>query len=154
LSVHPFRPPDRSSIGLCSTTKPPETELYGLSAMNHEFRIPPGATAHEVKSQHAFRKPTTILSLTPHMHLRGKSFRYELVMPDKSRKTIFNVPKYDFNWQASYDFAVPVNAPAGSTLECTAIFDNSAQNPFHPNPMKIVRFGNMTTDEMMIGFGL
>jgi hypothetical protein len=145
---------DRSAIGLCYTKEPPATELFGLSVMNARFRIPPGAENHEVKSAYTFPKASTLLSLTPHMHVRGKAFRYELVAKDGKRETILSVPKYDFNWQASYDFATPVKVPAGTRLECTAWYDNSAKNPSNPDPMRTVRFGNMTSDEMMIGFAL
>lgn len=145
---------DRSSIGLCYTKEPPSVELYGLSVMNHTFRIPPGAESHEVKSEHTFKNAATLLAVTPHMHVRGKAFKYEVVTKDGKRETILNVPKYDFNWQATYDFATPVQVPAGAKLECTAIFDNSAKNPFNPDPKRTIKFGNMTTDEMMIGFAL
>lgn len=145
---------DKSSIGLCYTKQPPETELYCVSVMNGRFRIPPGADNHEVKSEHKFEKATTLLSVTPHMHVRGKAFKYEVVTPDGKRETILSVPKYDFNWQATYDFAKPVEMPAGAKLECTAWYDNSARNPFNPDPKKTVRWGDMTNDEMMIGFAL
>jgi peroxiredoxin len=143
---------DRSTIGLCYAKKAPDVELHSLAVMNDKFRIPPGAANHEVKSTFTFDKPTTIESLTPHMHVRGKSFKYELVSKDGKRETVLDVPKYDFNWQSSYYFATPLQLPAGSTLECTAFFDNSAKNPFNPDPMKTIRWGNMTADEMMIGF--
>jgi len=145
---------DRSVIGLCYVKEPPATELFGLSVMNPTFRIPPGAENYEVKSAYTFPKASTLLALTPHMHVRGKAFRYELVAKDGKRETILSVPRYDFNWQATYDFAIPVKVPAGTTLECTAWYDNSAKNPFNPDPKRTVRFGNMTTDEMMIGFAL
>jgi peroxiredoxin len=143
---------DRSMVGLCYTKTPPETELFSLSIMNDRFRIPPGAANHEVKATHTFEKATTLESLTPHMHVRGKAFRYELVFGDGKREMVLDVPKYDFNWQSSYDFAVPRKIPAGTKLECTAWYDNSSKNPFNPDPMKTIRWGNMTTNEMMIGF--
>lgn len=145
---------DKSSIGLCYTKEPPDTELYCASVMNGRFRIPPGAENHEVKSEQLFPKATTLLSVTPHMHVRGKAFKYEVVTKDGKRETILNVPKYDFNWQSTYDFATPVQMPAGAKLECTAWYDNSSKNPFNPDPKKTVRWGDMTNDEMMIGFAL
>ncbi len=143
---------DRSAIGLCYSKNAPDVELHSLAVMNNTFHIPPGASAHEVKSTFKFDNASTLDSLTPHMHVRGKAFRYELVSPDGKRETILDVPKYDFNWQSSYNFATPRKIPAGTVLECTAWFDNSAKNPFNPDPTKTVGWGNMTTDEMMIGF--
>jgi peroxiredoxin len=143
---------DRSMVGLCYSKEPPANEVFNLSVMTNRFRIPPGADNHQVVSKYTFRNPATLISLTPHMHVRGKAFRYELVSADGKRETILNVPKYDFNWQMSYDFAEPRKVPAGTRLECTAWYDNSAANPFNPDPSKQVRWGNQTWDEMMIGF--
>lgn len=143
---------DRSAIGLCYTKQAPEIELHSVSVMNNKFRIPPGAENHEVKATFTFDAASTLVSLTPHMHVRGKAFRYELVSPGGTRQTILDVPRYDFNWQSSYNFATPLQVPAGTVLECTAWYDNSAKNPFNPDPKKTVRWGNMTTNEMMIGF--
>jgi hypothetical protein len=145
---------DRSSVGLCYTQEPPQTELLGLAVLNARFRIPPGAENHQVQAVHTFPRAATLLSVTPHMHVRGKAFQYVVVTPQGQRETILNVPKYDFNWQASYDFSKPVRIPAGGKLECTAWYDNSAKNPFNPDPTKTVRWGDMTNDEMMIGFAL
>jgi hypothetical protein len=42
--------------------------------------------------------------------------------------------------------------PAGTRIECTAHFDNSADNPNNPDPKKRVSWGDQTWQEMMIGF--
>ena len=49
----------------------------------------------------------------PHMHLRGKAFRYEAVYPDGTTEMLLDVPHYDFNWQTSYRLAEPQTLPAG-----------------------------------------
>jgi len=40
----------------------------------------------------------------------------------------------------------------GSKIECTAHFDNSANNPENADPTKEVTWGEQTWDEMMVGF--
>ena len=55
-----------------------------------------------------------LLSVTPHMHVRGKSFRYEAVYPDRSREVLLDVPRWDFNWQLDYEFATPKLMPKGT----------------------------------------
>ncbi|MDY3558787.1 redoxin domain-containing protein [Gemmata sp. JC673] len=143
---------DQSVLGIVLAKKPPAREAKGDAALNVRFAIPPGAENHQVTASHTFEKPTTLLSLSPHMHLRGKAFKYELVTKDGTRETLLNVPKYDFNWQLSYALTKPRELPAGSKIECTAWYDNSAKNPFNPNPGKKVTWGDQTWDEMMIGF--
>jgi peroxiredoxin len=143
---------DRTAVGLVLAKGPPEREARGTAAINEKFVIPPGAEAHEVKATRAFKTPVTLLSLTPHMHIRGKAFKFELVTPDGKREVLLNVPKYDFNWQVSYTLAKPRELPAGSKIECTAWFDNSPRNPSNPDPRARVRWGKQTWEEMMIGF--
>ena len=55
------------------------------------------------------------LALEPvasHMHLRGKSFRFEAVYPDGGREILLDVPRYDFNWQLQRS-AEPKRMPRG-----------------------------------------
>jgi len=145
---------DRSSVGLVFV-KDPSTitqELVTTSASNHTFAIPPGADNHEVLSARKFGKDTLLLSFFPHMHLRGKSFRYELELADGSREILLDVPRYDFNWQNHFLLNAPRVLPKGSILRCTAHFDNSTENPANPDPTETVRWGDQTWEEMMIGW--
>jgi hypothetical protein len=143
---------DRSQIGLVLAKGPPKLEAKTDAAAERALAIPAGAANHEVPASFKFERAATLMAFTPHMHLRGKAFKYELVKPDGTREVLLNVPKYDFNWQASYILAKPKAVPAGSRIECTAWYDNTAKNPFNPNPKKQVTWGNQTWDEMMIGF--
>ena len=127
-------------------------EVVGLEAVNSKLRIPPNTAAHPVVSQERFREDITLLSLTPHMHLRGKSFRYEAVFPDGTQEVLLDVPKYDFNWQLRYEFAEPRLIPKGTVVKCVAEFDNSSENLNNPDPNQEVHWGQQSWDEMMIGF--
>src|SRR5207248_2886230 len=82
----------------------------------------------------------------PHMHLRGKSFRYEALYPDGKSEILLDVPRYDFNWQHRYVLAEPKRLPAGTRVRCIAHYDNSADNPANPDPSATVRAGQQTTD--------
>ena len=42
--------------------------------------------------------------------------------------------------------------PAGTRIIATAWYDNSDKNPANPDPTKVVRWGNQTWEEMMIGY--
>jgi hypothetical protein len=61
---------------------------------------------------------------------------------------VLSVPKYDFNWQTYYVCAKLLAVPKGARLETTAHFDNSAANPWNPDPQVAVRWGAQTWDEM------
>jgi len=72
--------------------------------------------------------------------------------PDGTDETLLSVPKYDFNWQITYELAQPKTLPKGTKIEVIAHFDNSSANKFNPDPTKDVRWGDQTWEEMMIGF--
>jgi len=93
-----------------------------------------------------------VVNYMPHMHLRGKDMKYEIVYPDGRRETLLWVPKFSFNWQSVYWLKKPVMIPKGSKLIVTAHYDNSAKNKYNPDPKKDVRWGDPTYDEMMIGW--
>ena len=94
----------------------------------------------------------TLYGLHPHMHGRGKDFEYRIKLPGGETRTLLRVPNYRATWQLWYDLAEPIVLPKGTVIECTAHFDNSADNRFNPDPRKFVRFGDPTYDEMMIDF--
>ena len=144
---------DRSSIGLIYAD-PAEVKhkIGGGMAPNRFFEIPPGDDNYEVRSKYRFDNDALLLNLTPHMHLRGKAFRYEAEYPDGRREILLDIPRYDFNWQLRYQLAVPKVLPKGTTLHCTAHYDNSAGNLANPDPTKPVRWGDQTWEEMMIGY--
>lgn len=143
---------DRSSIGLFYTKEPPRHEVFGGLAVNWLFIIPPGASDHRVRAAYRFDQDSVLLSLSPHMHLRGKSFEYRLVLPDGKREMLLSVPKYDFGWQTNYILAQPRGVPKSSRLECIAHYDNSTANPNNPNPNAYVIWGDQSWDEMMLGY--
>lgn len=143
---------DRSSLGLIFAKEPPKDEVRTRAITQTRFAIPPGAASYEVKSATTFSQDVRLLSLSPHMHLRGKDFEYRAVYPDGRMETLLRVPRYDFSWQSHYRLARPLSLPAGTRIECTAHFDNSPDNPNNPDPQKEVRWGEQTWEEMMIGF--
>lgn len=144
---------DHTTFGVVfADPKEVKTRIKAGMAANFGLKIPPHASNHEVGSRYTFRQESLLYSLTPHMHLRGKSFRYELFYPDGKKEILLDVPRFDFNWQIRYELAEPKTIPKGSKLVCTAHFDNSEANLANPDPTKEVRFGEQTWEEMMIGW--
>lgn len=144
---------DLSYVGFVYA-KPEEVkyEVLGGQCGNMSLKIPPQVSDHVVTARRSFRRDTTLLGMNPHMHVRGKSFRYELEYPDGTKEILLDVPRYDFNWQLWYMFQEPKLIPKGSKMLCTASFDNSPENPANPDPTKEVHWGEQTWDEMMFGF--
>jgi hypothetical protein len=143
---------DRSSIGLVLAKEPVEHEVRSINVEANQFAIPPDVADFALSTSRDFDKPVELLSFTPHMHLRGKDFRYSAVHADGRDEVLLSVPRYDFDWQTTYRLAEPLQLAAGSRVECVAHFDNSSSNPRNPDPTQVVRRGEETFAEMMIGF--
>jgi hypothetical protein len=143
---------DRSRIGLVLSHQPPQKRVLTLAAANVRFRIPQGDPDFILNSSVTLHRQATLISLLPHMHLRGKSFEFRVTFPDGRTETLLRVPHYSYSWQLTYYPDKPLSLPPGTKIECTAHFDNSAGNPLNPDPSKTVRFGPQSWDEMMIGY--
>lgn len=143
---------DRSTVGIVFAKEPPKKQVFSLAIANLGVDIPPGADDYQIEQTFKFGREGQILGFMPHMHLRGKDFKYEALYPDGRRETLLSVPRYNFNWQSVYRCAQPIPMPKGSTLHCVAHFDNSAKNPNNPDPTVEVRWGDQTWEEMMIGW--
>ncbi len=144
---------DQSRVGLVfADPKEVRKEVLTNGVGNNRFRIPPHDANHRVESQRVFPEDTLLITMMPHMHFRGKSFKYEAVYPDGSREVLLDVPRYDFNWQNFYHLEKPKLLPKGTKLHCTAHFDNSKANPNNPDPDATVTWGDQTWEEMMIGY--
>ncbi|MCA8986022.1 MAG: redoxin domain-containing protein [Planctomycetaceae bacterium] len=145
---------DTSQIALLFAD--PETITHRVmttSATNRQFEIPPQADNHEVTARSPrAQADVQLLTMMPHMHLRGKSFKYQVELPGKEPETILSIPRYDFNWQTSYRLIEPMLLPAGARMYCTAHFDNSSGNAYNPDPSQSVKWGDQTWEEMMIGY--
>jgi peroxiredoxin len=143
---------DRSSVGLVLAKEPVKKLVTTVGIFNRSFKIPPGDGNHAVESSFTVPRDAQLLGLFPHMHLRGKDFRYVATYPDGSTEVLLDVPAYDFGWQTQYLLAEAKALPKGTKIECFAHFDNSDKNPANPDPKRTVRWGRQTADEMMIGF--
>ncbi len=143
---------DQTEVAFYLAPGPQPREARVLRADNYDVDIAPGDAESRHLATCAFTRSSTIYGLAPHMHVRGKWMRYELLLPDGTRETLLHVPRYDFKWQHGYGFAEPRRVPAGTWLLVSGAFDNSAARPGNPDPTQRVRFGLQSWDEMFIGF--
>jgi peroxiredoxin/mono/diheme cytochrome c family protein len=155
---------DRSKVGLVFAKAPVEHEAHTLGVISHEFTprrgealanrilIPAGDPNFEIDASWTAPKDVVLLSFMPHMHLRGKDFKYTVVPKGGTAEVALSVPAYDFGWQSYYHLTKPRPLPAGSRIDCVAHYDNSKDNPANPDPTKAVGWGDQTFEEMMIGY--
>ncbi|MEE9373753.1 MAG: redoxin domain-containing protein [Saprospiraceae bacterium] len=143
---------DVTSLGLYFHDSKPEFEFITIGPSNFKIHIKPELAHQPFSAVKKFEEDVTIFSMLPHMHYRGKSMNFTLKYPDGSEKPILSVPAYSFNWQRFYYLKYPEFAPAGTELIVNAVFDNSVNNEFNPNPSETLYFGEQTFDEMLVGY--
>ncbi len=144
---------DMTRIGLVFAEPAAVThEVFALGGIEQEFEIPPHVAAHTVSGEiTGFPADGLLLSVTPHMHLRGKSYRLTAATAGGS-DVLLDVPHYDFNWQHRYEFASPLPLKSIDSLAFETTFDNSSDNPTNPDPNEHVTWGDQTWQEMAVTF--
>ena len=127
-------------------------QVFTIAALNQEFEIPATTNGHVVETELPFiPQKSELISFTPHMHYRGKSFE-STAISQNGRQQLINVPNYDFNWQHVYQLKSPLNLSDVKTVHCRFTFDNSDQNPFNPDPSQQIYWGDQTWEEMAVAF--
>lgn len=142
---------DSTRIGIIYAKQPPKYEVKAAGIVDPRFTIPAGANNHPVTATLEVPENVEVISFLPHMHLRGKAARYELIRDGES-ETLLDVPRYDFNWQLCYRLSKPRPMHPGDAIRYTSWYDNSSDNPANPDPTRDVRWGQQTFDEMHLGY--
>jgi mono/diheme cytochrome c family protein len=126
----------------------PDLIMREMPLVNQFIRIPANDPAHKETAYFNFPKDAILHTVVVHAHYRGTYSKLEILYPTGKRETILNVPFYDFNWQRQYEFAKPIDIPAGSKVIATYIYDNSKRNPANPDPNKEIVWGDQSFEEM------
>jgi peroxiredoxin len=143
---------DETEVGLYLYDEPPAYVMAGGVAGQRRFMIPPQAKEYQLEGEMLIERDAYLYGMTPHMHFRGKYMSYTAEYPDGSSEVLLSVPKYEFNWQFSYQLKEPLFLPAGTRLVAKGAMDNSERNRFNPDPTRPVLFGLQTKHEMFFGF--
>jgi hypothetical protein len=144
---------DHTELGLYFASAPPRQRVIAIDTLRDlDLAIPPASASYVSNASMKLGSPARLLSIQPHMHVRGKSMEVRALYPDGRREMLLAVPRYDFNWQTTYAIRNPPLLPAGTVLESVAGYDNSPNNKFNPDPSATVGWGDQTTSEMHIAF--
>lgn len=159
LNVHyvpsPIQVVDSSSIIIQLSDEPIEREAQTLTLTENNISNQPFIIYPNKKSTFYMRSPVlqdsiSLISIMPHMHLLGKSFKSYAITPDGNVLPLVHVPSWDFNWQTTYQFTKFTLLPKGSVIYAEATYDNTNENPLNPyKPARTVGYGWGSKDEMM-----
>jgi mono/diheme cytochrome c family protein len=145
---------DNSVMAFKFHDKPVQYPLNITNIAHGAFEVPPFHPNWKVVGAKTFDNDIQLISLMPHMHLRGSYAKYTAYYPNGAEEVLLEVPQYDFNWQTQYEFEELKQIPAGTRIEFEMHYDNSKENAERVgfNPAQAVSFGGPTTDEMDLGW--
>lgn len=149
---------DSSYINIFYSPVPPKRPVQefqlgtlGVAPVEPDLILQPNTTK-KVSSRFTIANDISVLTVNPHMHLLGKSFKAYALKPDGDTIRLISIPNWDFNWQYFYTFKKMVKIPKGSTIVAEGFYDNTRQNlnnPFSPPRLVKDQNGSMrATDEM------
>jgi hypothetical protein len=152
MQVHYHRNPaevtatDRSRLRVFTATSPVNEYVRVVWTGSIDIDVPPRASA---SASGTCRLPETggpvkLVSVAPHMHTAGSSFRSEIRRADGSTECLIDIPRWDFEWQGGYQYTIPRQLQPGDTIHTACSYDNRSD--------RRVRFGEGTGDEMCFQF--
>src|SRR6185295_19565108 len=116
LHYHPNGKPqvDRTRVGLYFGKGEMKREVVAALAGTFNLFIPPQDPNYEVRAVYVVNQDINMVSLFPHMHLRGKDMKMTATYPGGRQETLLNVPSYDFSWQLFYYPKTRIKLPKGT----------------------------------------
>ena len=101
--------------------------------------------------EYTLTEALSLISICPHMHLLGKSYKVWAVTPANDTIRLIDVPNWDIHWQKYYMFREIQVLTAGTTIYSEGVYDNTLANHDNPfNPPQPAQAGTTTLDEMFL----
>lgn len=143
----------RIQVGMRFPRQAVQKQIRHVMLDPHGIAIPPGHGAYAMRAAKTLDRDISLLGMFSHMHVRGKDMTFFATAPDTPRETLLQIPNYNFEWQLGYEIEPGrKRLPKGTIIEAVAHYDNSAFNPYNPDPNRTVPWGEQTYDEMFNGF--
>jgi hypothetical protein len=152
---------DQTIVNIQHTQDPTPREAWYNPILTHDpatldepALIIPANTQQTFHATYTVPTNVSLIGVSPHMHLIGKSIR-SFALSSGDTIPLIDIPNWDFHWQLGYDYPQLVKIPINSQLKAVATYDNTVNNPNQPSfPPQLVTWGEETTDEMLVVFYL
>lgn len=152
IHYEPTGKPEQDTIGieLMFPRAPVRKRARFVGLDKKDISIAPGDPRSEQTAQLELKHSLSLFGILGHMHVRGKAMQVNADFADGRSLNLLTLPAWNFSWQMIYQIK-PGDAvlSAGTTVRARALYDNSKQNPYNPDPSVEVRTGKQTTDEML-----
>jgi hypothetical protein len=151
IHYHPDGKPesDRTRVGIYFTSRKPARRAFDIPLTSNRIDIPAGERDYRVTDHFVIPVAVDVIGVDPHAHYICKRMLAYAALPDGSRRTLLEIPDWNFDWQQQYVYATPIRLPAETRVEMEFTYDNSEGNPRNPNhPPQRVMWGPGSADEM------
>jgi Flp pilus assembly protein TadD len=139
----------QASVGFYFTDQAPTNTPFKIGLRSYDIAIPAGKSDYLLKDSYVLPVDVEALAVLPHAHYLAKQMAGFALLPDGTKRWLFLIKDWDFNWQGDYRYAQPLFLPKGSTLVMEYTYDNSTNNARNPaHPPRRVEYGLASTDEM------
>ena len=146
---------EQATIGIYFTDRAPERRLWSvqvpaLFGFGAGIDIPPGEKHYVIEDSVTLPVDMKAIFVGAHAHYLAKEMKATATLPDGTTQPLLWIKDWDFNWQDRYIYKTPVPLPKGTRIDVRLTYDNSPDNPRHPNPSapKRVLWGEQSFDEM------
>ena len=136
--------------------KPPIHINSGLVSFTNYIEVPPGGRNIKIAGDPVIlERESGLLVLGIHMHMRGNNAKYIATYPDGREEVIASHPFFNYTTSTARGLAYTDKKifPAGTNIRIECYYDNTAANPFNPDPSKAVSWGQtIDRSEMCMGY--
>ena len=147
------------SLGLKQNYFSNDTTFYCLQEIKPKLIVEPNKIL-KCSTRTKVLKDISILTINPHMHLLGKSFKSYVVTEKLDTIPLIKIDNWNFRWQYFYTFNKMLKIPKNSDIIVEATFDNTINNLDNPyDPPKLITEkidwngkGSMKTSDEMLQF--
>lgn len=122
----------------------PDIFLSGCGGTVDDFDDLDG-TQFSATCDHTYPWSGTIYSVLPHMHEFGESYTLTINPDTPEERVLIDIPKWNFDWQLSYEPAEELRIERGDVVRITCTWDRT--NVIMPEP-RYITWSDGTVDEM------
>lgn len=140
---------DSTTTGLYFTDAPVDKRYRVGDVGTYNIAIKANDPKGKADASAVINSNVSIHSITPHLHLLGRTMKVTAELPSGELITVINIRKWDFRWQPSYRFLKPLQLPRGTRVDVIATYDNTSTNLDNPHtPPRDIVWGEGTDEEM------
>ena len=140
---------DVTTAGLYFTDEPVDKRYRVGDVGTYNIAIKANDPKGKAEASAVINSNVSLHSITPHLHLLGRTMKVTAELPNGQHITILNIRRWDFRWQPSYRFLKPLQLPRGTRIDVVATYDNTSSNVDNPHkPPRDIVWGEGTDEEM------